>query len=48
MLFKLLQVAEKSFRKMQYPELLPEVFNGATYIDGIKQIQNHQPVEVTA
>lgn len=48
MLFKLLQVAEKSFRKMQYPQLLPEVFQGATFIDGIKQTPKSQPVEVIA
>jgi hypothetical protein len=48
MLFKFLQVAEKSFRKMQYPQLLPEVFNGTIYIDGFKQPPKNQIVEVTA
>lgn len=48
MLFKLLQVAEKSFRKIQHPHLLHEVYHGATYQDGIKQPQNSQPLQVTA
>lgn len=35
MLFKLLTTAEKSFRKLQHPYLLPDVLNGAKYKDGI-------------
>lgn len=46
--FKLLKGTEQSFRKIQYPELLLDVYLGVTYIDGIKQTQNSQSVEVTA
>jgi transposase-like protein len=36
MLFKLLTTAEKTFRKLQHPHLLPEVFAGAKYKDGVR------------
>jgi putative transposase len=36
-LWKLLQVAETSFRRLNAPELLPAVYAGAQYGDGIKQ-----------
>jgi transposase-like protein len=36
MLFKLLTTAQKTFRKIQHPHLLPEVFAGAKYKDGIR------------
>jgi transposase-like protein len=45
MIWKMLQVAEKAFRRLNAPELLPAVYAGATYVDGIKQIAvNHQEV----
>ena len=45
MIWKLLQVAEKTFRRLNAPELLPAVYTGATYVDGIKQrTVNHQEV----
>jgi putative transposase len=41
--WKMLQVAESTFRRLNAPELLPAVYAGATYVDGIKQIAvNHQ------
>jgi putative transposase len=45
MLGKVLQVAEQPFRRLNAPELLPAVYAGATYVDGIKQRTiNHQEV----
>jgi len=35
-LFKLLTTAQKSFRKLQHPHLLPDVFNAARFKDGIR------------
>jgi hypothetical protein len=37
MIWKVLQVAEKTFRRLNAPELLPAVYAGAKYVDGIKQ-----------
>jgi putative transposase len=34
---KLLQVAESSFRRLKGAELLPAVYAGAQYVDGVKQ-----------
>jgi transposase-like protein len=36
MIWKLLMVAEKSFRKVNAPELMASVAAGATYVDGIR------------
>jgi putative transposase len=45
MIWKLLQVAERTFRRLNAPELLPAVYAGVTYVDGIKQITvNHREV----
>jgi putative transposase len=45
MSWKVLQVAEKTFRRLNAPELLPAVYAGAKYVDGIKQSPvNHQEV----
>jgi len=35
MIWKLLRVAEKSFRKLKGSELLPEVFEGKQFVDGL-------------
>jgi putative transposase len=44
-IWKLLQVAERTFRRLNAPELLPAVYAGAKYVDGIKQIAiSHQEV----
>jgi hypothetical protein len=41
----LLQVAETTFRRLNAPELLPAVYAGAKYVEGIKQVAvNHQEV----
>lgn len=45
MIWKILQVAEQTFRRLNAPELLPAVYAGATYANGIKQMAgNHQEV----
>ena len=45
MTWKVLQVAEQTFRRLNAPELLPAVYAGAKYVDGIKQSTlNHQEV----
>jgi putative transposase len=38
MIWKLLQVAETAFRRLNAPELLPGVYAGTSYKDGVKQI----------
>lgn len=38
MIWKLLQVAENTFRRLNAPELLPTVYAGVRYVDGIKHI----------
>jgi transposase-like protein len=44
-IWKLLRVAEQTFRRLNAPELLPSVYAGAKYVNGIKQsIINHQEV----
>lgn len=43
MIWKVLQVAETTFRRLNAPELLPALYVGAKYMDGIKQHpRNHQ------
>jgi putative transposase len=45
MIWNMLQVAERTFRRLNAPELLPAVYAGAQYVDGIKQrAVNHQEV----
>jgi putative transposase len=43
LMWKVLQVAETFFRRLQTPELLPAVYAGATYADGIRQTAVSQP-----
>ena len=38
MIWKVRQVAETTFRRLKAPELLPAVYAGAQYVDGIKQV----------
>ena len=45
MIWKVLQVAEKTFRRLNAPELLPAVYAGAQDVDGLKQTAvNHEEV----
>jgi putative transposase len=44
-IWKLLRVAARTFRRLNAPELLPAVYAGATYVDGLKQrVSNPQEV----
>jgi putative transposase len=47
MIGKVLQLAESTFRRLNSPELLPGVYAGAQYKDGVKQVVGVQP-EVAA
>jgi hypothetical protein len=47
LIWKVLQVAETTFQRLNAPELLSAVYAGATYADGIKQTAVSQP-EVAA
>lgn len=54
-IWKILQVAEKSWRKLNAPELLPRVASGVTFKDGVMTISggaesdvNHQPERTAA
>ena len=45
MIWKVLQVAETRFRRLNAPELLPAVYAGVHYVDGVKQTPvSHQEV----
>jgi transposase-like protein len=37
LIWKVLQVAEQTFRRLNAPELLPAVYAGTMYVDGVKQ-----------
>lgn len=39
LIWRVLLVAERSFRRLDHPELLPEVAQGATYEDGVRVVQ---------
>jgi hypothetical protein len=39
-IWKTLLVAEKSFRRLDHPELLSEVAEGAMYVDGLRVRRN--------
>jgi putative transposase len=38
LIWRVLLVAERTFRRLDHPELLPEVAEGATYQDGVRVI----------
>jgi putative transposase len=40
-IWKLLQVAERTFRRLNAPELLPAVYAGAKYVDGLEHSVSH-------
>lgn len=37
LIWKVLQIAERTFRRLNAPELLPAVYAGAQYVDGVQQ-----------
>jgi putative transposase len=47
LIWRVLLVAERSFRRLDHPELLPEVAEGATYEDGVRVVQA-EPTTVRA
>lgn len=47
-IWKTLLVAEQSFRKLDAPELLAEVAEGATYVDGVRVKENNVKGKVPA
>ena len=42
-IWKILQVAESTFRRLRGAELLPAVYAGAQYIDGVRQRTSTRP-----
>ncbi|MDH4209487.1 MAG: IS256 family transposase [Anaerolineae bacterium] len=48
LIWKLLQVAEQTFRRLNAPELLPLVYAGVTFVDGKKQTPEVIQQEVAA
>jgi putative transposase len=43
LIWKILQVAESTFRRLKGAELLPAVYAGAQYVDGIPRTPKAQP-----
>ena len=39
LIWRVLMVAERSFRRLDHPELLPEVAEGAIYKDGVRVLR---------
>lgn len=35
-IWKMLMIAEKRFRRLKAPELMPDVHDGAQYVDGVR------------
>ena len=48
LIWKVLQIAETTFRRLNAPELLPAVYAGARYVDGVKQAVDAAQQEVAA
>jgi len=44
LIWRVLLVAERSFRRLDHPELLPEVAEGAIYKDGVRVLRDVQPM----
>jgi transposase-like protein len=43
LIWKLLQVAESTFRRLKGAELLPAVYAGTRYVDGVERTMNSRP-----
>jgi putative transposase len=48
MIWKLLMVAEQSFRKVNAPELMAKVASGATYVNGIRSWKEPEGAKIAA
>ena len=44
LIWKLLQVAESTFRRLKGTELLPAVYAGAQYVDGVLKMRTQQKI----
>jgi hypothetical protein len=44
LLWRVLQIAEFTFRRLQGAELLPAVYAGAQYVDGVQQSTSRQQI----
>jgi putative transposase len=42
LIWKVLQIAESTFRRLQGAELLPAVYAGAQYVDGVQRSTSRQ------
>lgn len=47
-IWKLLLVGEKNFRRLNAPELLKEVYLGVTYVDGIRKAKREEKSKAAA
>ncbi len=36
-IWKMLLVAERAFRRVKHPELMPKVYGGVTFVDGVEE-----------
>lgn len=48
LIWRVLLVAERSFRRLDHPELLAEVAEGATYVDGVRIVQDQPTIAEAA
>jgi hypothetical protein len=44
-IWKLLMVAEKTFRRLNAPELMRELYLGAVFVDGVRRMKNEEKTE---
>ena len=44
LIWKMLQVAESTFRRLKGAELLPAVYAGAQYVDGVPKMRTQQKI----
>jgi hypothetical protein len=48
LIWRVLLVAERSFRRLDHPELLAEVADGVAYEDGVRRIARVEPTTAEA
>ena len=48
LIWRVLLVAERSFRRLDHPELLPDVATGAKYVNGVTRIEENTDQEAVA
>jgi len=44
-IWKLLMVAEKTFRRLNAPELMRELYLAAVFVDGVRRMKNEEKTE---